>query len=227
MESVRPRRTEAFDAFLGRLTARLQPVDAPPSFGGGAVHAAVLLMLRPPAGAADGGDAGDGEGGTRDAGRDLVRIPAEILFIRRAEREGDPWSGHIAFPGGRPAAGDPDLLSVAIRETSEEVGIDVGRGGRVLGRLPTIEPLSARLPPIDVTPFVALAPEDADARPDPQEVENAVWISLPSLRSVGRTAVVRHVIGGELREWPAYPTPAGPVWGITERILTGFLAMAE
>lgn len=210
MESFRPRRTEAFDALLGRLTARLLPVDGPSSFGGGAIHAAVILMLRPLSGATDG-----------------VRAPAEILFIRRAEREGDPWSGHIAFPGGRPAVGDPDLLSVAVRETSEEVGIDVRRGGRVLGRLPTIDPLSARLPPIDVTPFVALAPEGADARPDPHEVEGAVWIPLPSLSSAGRSAVVRHVIRGERREWPAYPTPAGPVWGITERILTGFLALAE
>jgi 8-oxo-dGTP pyrophosphatase MutT (NUDIX family) len=199
---------EAFEAFLGRLTARLDPVDAPAIAGDGTIHAAVILLLRPAAG-----------GG-------LVDGSAEMLFIRRSEREGDPWSGHIAFPGGRPAAGDADLLAVAVRETSEEVGIDVRHGGRVLGRLPTVEPLSQRLPSVDVTPFVATAPGGVSANPDPGEVERAFWIPLSSLLSTGRSAVVRHVVRGGPREWSAYPSPAGPIWGITERILTGFLALA-
>lgn len=199
---------EAFEAFLDRLAARLHPVDAPAFSDGGTIHAAVILLLRPATKAAGG----------------IVDGSAEILFIRRAEREGDPWSGHIAFPGGRPEAGDPDLLAVAVRETLEEVGIDVRHGGRVLGRLSTVEPLSPRLPPVDVTPFVALAPWGVSAHPDPGEVEDAFWVPLSSLRSTGRSDVVRHVVRGGRREWPAYPSPAGPIWGITERILTGFLA---
>jgi 8-oxo-dGTP pyrophosphatase MutT (NUDIX family) len=199
---------EAFEAFLGRLTSGLDPVDASAIAGDGTIHAAVILLVRPPA-----------VGGQVDGS-------AEMLFIRRAEREGDPWSGHIAFPGGRPAAGDADLLAVAVRETAEEVGIDVRLGGRVLGRLPTVEPLSQRLPPVDVTPFVAAAPGGVDANPDPGEVERAFWIPLASLLSTGRSAVVRHVVRGGPREWAAYPSPAGPIWGITERILTGFLALA-
>jgi 8-oxo-dGTP pyrophosphatase MutT (NUDIX family) len=193
------------------LTVRLDHVDAPTVPSGATIHAAVALLLRA---AVDGS--------------------AEILFIRRAEREGDPWSGHIAFPGGRPEAHDADLLAVALREAMEEVGIDVRRGGRVLGRLPTVEPLSARLPPIDVTPFVALAPGGADVRPDPNEVQETFWVPISSLRRAGLSQVVRHVIRGEGRcsgptegrEWRAYPSPAGPIWGITERILTGFLARA-
>jgi 8-oxo-dGTP pyrophosphatase MutT (NUDIX family) len=200
---------DAFGAFLDRLSARLQPVDVPAFSGGGTIHAAVILLLRPAAKAA--GDDVDGS--------------AEVLCIRRAQREGDPWSGHIAFPGGRPTAADPDLLAVAVRETVEEVGIDVRRGGRVLGRLPTVEPQSRRLPPVDVTPFVALAPEGAGARPDLGEVADAFWVPLSSLRDAGRSEVVRHVVGGGPREWSAYPSPAGPIWGITERILTGFLAL--
>jgi 8-oxo-dGTP pyrophosphatase MutT (NUDIX family) len=200
---------DAFGAFLDRLSARLRPVDVPAFPGGGTIHAAVILLLRPAAKAA--GDDVDGS--------------AEVLFIRRAQREGDPWSGHVAFPGGRPAAADPDLLAVAVRETVEEVGIDVRRGGRVLGRLPTVEPQSRRLPPVDVTPFVALAPEGAGAHLDPGEVEDAFWVPLSSLRDAGRSEVVRYVVGGGPREWSAYPSPAGPIWGITERILTGFLAL--
>jgi len=197
---------EPFEAFIDRLNAVLDPVDAPERAGRASIHAAVVLLLRGPAGPA----ADDGS--------------AEILFIRRAEREGDPWSGHIAFPGGRPEARDATLLAVALREASEEVGIDVRRGGRVLGMLPTVEPLSARLPPIDVTPFVALAPEGAEVRPDPNEVQETFWLTISSLRRAGLSEIVRHVIRGEWREWRAYPSPAGPIWGITERILTEFLA---
>jgi 8-oxo-dGTP pyrophosphatase MutT (NUDIX family) len=194
---------EPFPAFIDRLIPRLDPVDAPIPPGSATIHAAVVLLLR---------SAIDGS--------------VEILFIKRADRDGDPWSGHIAFPGGRPEARDGSLLAVALREAWEEVGIDVRDGGRVLGRLPTVEPLSARLPPIDVTPFVARAPEGAVVRPDPGEVREAFWIPLSSLQRVGPSEVVRHVIRGEWREWHAYPSPAGPIWGITERILTGFLARA-
>jgi 8-oxo-dGTP pyrophosphatase MutT (NUDIX family) len=199
---------ETFAAFLDRVAARLDPVDARISSGSGSIHAAVALLLRPAA-ATSGGEV-DGS--------------AEILFIKRAERKGDPWSGHIAFPGGRQEARDADLLAAAVRETSEEVGIDVRSGGRILGRLPTIEPVSVRLPPIDVTPFVALAPEGSRARPRPGEIAEAYWVPLHSLRDAGQSAVVRRVVGGEKREWPAYPSPGGSIWGITERILTGFLA---
>ncbi|MBD0320648.1 MAG: NUDIX domain-containing protein, partial [Gemmatimonadetes bacterium] len=71
--------------------------------------AAVALLLRP---------SGDGP---------------ELLLIRRAEREGDPWSGHMALPGGRADPRDRDAAATAARETLEEVGIDVVRGGRFLG----------------------------------------------------------------------------------------------
>jgi 8-oxo-dGTP pyrophosphatase MutT (NUDIX family) len=202
---------EPFEAFIDRLILHLDPVDAPIPPGGATIHAAVVVLLR-----------------------STVNGSTEILFIRRAQREGDPWSGHIAFPGGRPEARDASLLAVALREAGEEVGIDVQSGRRALsgstvGSLPRTRP-----PPIDVTPFVALAPEGADVRPDPDEVREAFWIPLSSLRRAGPSDVVRHVIRGECRcsgptegrEWRAYPSPAGPVWGITERILTEFLSRA-
>ena len=199
---------EAFAAFLDRLSARLDPLDGRIPAGSGAIHAAVALLLRPARAGA--GDSSDGS--------------AEILFIKRAERKGDPWSGHIAFPGGRQSARDADLLAAAVRETKEEVDIDLGAGGRVLGRLPTIEPVSVHLPPIDVTPFVALAPDGAREAALPEEVKATFWVSLSSLRESGLSETVTLSAGGEKRQWPAYPSPAGAIWGITERILTGFLA---
>jgi hypothetical protein len=83
--------------------------------------------------------------------------------------------------------------------------------------------MSAFLPPLDVTPFVALAPPGAEARPDPSEVAEAFWLPLSSIRRAGPSGRVRRLFRGEWREWQAYPSPEGPIWGITERILTAFL----
>ncbi len=195
-----------FEAFLDRLAARLEPLGTPAPAAGGTIHAAVALLLRPSS---------------------LPAGVAEILFIKRAERDGDPWSGHIALPGGRSEEDDESLVAVALRETSEEVGIDIGSGGRVLGRLPTVEPLSVHLPPIDVTPFVARAPDGAAVRPQAGEVEDAFWLPVGELHRTGASVVVRRMIRGEQREWPAYPSPAGAIWGITHRIITTFLALLD
>lgn len=226
---------EAFAGFVDRLVARLGPVDVPAAVGDGIIHAAVLLLLRcAAAGTTKGAVAGAGAsaatsvaacttaGATGDA-----TAGAEILFIKRSERRGDPWSGHLAFPGGHAEPSDASLTGVAVRETREEVGIDLERGGRVLGSLPLVRPLSARLPSIAVTPFVAIARKGATARPDPSEVEDAFWMPLAALKNAGPVAVVRRAVEGEIREWPAYASPRGPIWGITERILSGFLALLE
>src|SRR5437867_492237 len=68
------------------------------------------------------------------------RVSPEILLIERAEREGDPWSGQIAFPGGRRQRGDRTLLDTAKRETKEEVGLSLSRNARLLGWLPARAP---------------------------------------------------------------------------------------
>src|SRR5258706_13265424 len=65
----------------------------------------------------------------------LADAPAlSLLLVRRAERDGDPWSGHMALPGGHAHPSDVDLLHTARRETLEEVGIDL-TDAELLGRL--------------------------------------------------------------------------------------------
>jgi len=205
MHTIHVALDSSFEAFLQRVAARLDPVDQVrvPAAEPGLRHAAVALLLRPAA------------------------HSAEILFIKRAERAGDPWSGHLAFPGGRAEESDASLLDVAMREAFEEVGIDARQGGRVLGRLPTLRPLGARIPSVTVTPFVALSPSGAVPRPQPEEVAEAFWMSLATLKNGGGAATVRWQTTDGTREFPAYASPKGPIWGITERILSQFLALTD
>ncbi|RMG54233.1 MAG: CoA pyrophosphatase [Acidobacteria bacterium] len=151
----------------------------------------------------------------------------EILIIKRAEHPRDPWSGHLAFPGGRAEPGDRDLRMVAIRETREEVGIDLEAGGEFLGRLETVRPGNPRLPRIAITPLVVVVSSHQELQPDSREVKEAFWLPLLPLKREGRSALVQRVVQGNLRAWPAYPSAHGSIWGITERILTQLLALLD
>src|SRR5262245_28580055 len=57
----------------------------------------------------------------------IVRGRADlgVLLIKRAKREGDPWSGHMALPGGRRDPKDASLIETAAREAREETGVDL------------------------------------------------------------------------------------------------------
>ena len=96
------------------------------------------------------------------AGRAAVAImlregeqATEMLMIRRATREGDPWSGHMGFPGGRRDPDDACNFSCALRETSEELGVDLARFGETLGELSDVNTGWRKdRPEMLVTPYV-------------------------------------------------------------------------
>lgn len=150
----------------------------------------------------------------------LVPDPDAILLIRRAERQGDPWSGHMALPGGRRSSSDPDLLAAAVRETAEEVGIALPRDG-LLGALDDVAPRTPVLPPIAVRPYVFRLGE----RPPLElnaEVAAAAWVPLDVLRHPETyQTVTLHLHGADIVV-PAYRYEEAVVWGMTERILTRF-----
>ena len=149
----------------------------------------------------------------------------ELLLIRRAEREGDPWSGHMALPGGRASAADADAAATAARETREEVGIDLERAGRLLGPLDVLMPMSGRAPRITVSPFVFAVPSGTEAEPN-EEVALAIWVPLVELAEPGATTEYLYEMGdGTTRSFPAYGARGHVVWGMTHRILTGFLEL--
>jgi 8-oxo-dGTP pyrophosphatase MutT (NUDIX family) len=150
----------------------------------------------------------------------LAPDPVSVLVIRRAHREGDPWSGHMALPGGRREAADADLIATAVRETAEEVGVELTSGG-LLGVLADVVPRTPVLPPIAVRPYVFRLP----ARPAlllNEEIAAAVWLPIAELERQWRGEVPIEVAGGS-RVTPAFVTPDGVIWGMTERILRDLL----
>jgi len=151
----------------------------------------------------------------------LAPDPDSILLIRRAERDGDVWSGHVAFPGGRAGPGDRDLQMTAERETLEEVGVRLGQG-TLIGRLDDLAPSTAVLPPIVVRPFVFRILHHAELVPN-REVAAAIWVPLRDLLSPGVRRPTEHARHGTLVRMAGYHLPIGVVWGLTERILTSFL----
>ena len=172
--------------------------------------------------------AGPREPNTREAAVALLvrpRAELEILLIKRAEHEKDPWSGHMALPGGRRDPDDADLLTTALREAEEEIGIAPHLTTH-LGALDEVTPRTPRLPPIIIAPFVLAVPADARAVPDSREVDAALWVPLPALADEAAADQLIIELEGLSRSFPAYRYQEYVIWGLTHRILTQFLEVA-
>lgn len=201
----------ALRAELGRLLALHETRRVPAEETD--MRAAVVLLLR---------DAG---GRGADAGGSRALDELEALFVRRAEAEGDPWSGHMALPGGRHSPPDEDLAVTALRELREETSLDPGRDA-LLGRLDEIHPRSRRLPSIAVTPFVGWT------EPEVRVVENAelaghVWVPVRALRSPERRSTLRLERRGAVRVFPTVEYEGRTIWGLTYRIVQEFLEVLD
>lgn len=143
---------------------------------------------------------------------------ASILFIKRRQRVGDPWSGQMALPGGFASALDASLEATARRETAEETGVVLGSDASLLGALDDVSPRTPYLPPIVVRPFAFLVKERAIAMPGP-EVETAVWLPVGRLFSPRFRRPFRLELPGETREFPSIVIGDYTIWGLTERVL--------
>jgi 8-oxo-dGTP pyrophosphatase MutT (NUDIX family) len=142
----------------------------------------------------------------------------ELLLIKRAEAEQDPWSGHVACPGGRAEPGDRDLEQTAIRETWEETGIDLARVGRVLGTLDDVSPRTPALPPIIIRPFVVAVPSTVEIVQS-VEVASAFWVPLSALRERSAWGMGTVRVRGMDRQERTFTHGEHLVWGLTERVL--------
>ena len=154
----------------------------------------------------------------------ILRASAEleVLLIKRAESERDPWSGHGALPGGRKDPEDANLTRTAIRETAEETGVDLSNSGWRLGRLAQVTPSHPNLPPITITPYVFGVPRVIDAHANSAEVDRVLWAALPVLldpKTLGTTTIV---LPEGPADFPCYWVDGHAIWGLTFRILSEF-----
>ncbi len=158
----------------------------------------------------------------------LILRPAplspELLFIRRAVFEGDPWSGHMAFPGGRKDPADPSLLHTALRETREETALPLDDVGSPLGRLSLVAPRTPHLPPLSVVPFVFTVPESTPARVASPELAETLWVPVSHFYDPKTRTTYRRRLGGVDLTFPAFDLGERIVWGLTHRIVEDFLA---
>lgn len=176
--------------------------DAPPLGTEGFMHAAVSVVTRR---ALDG---------------------PELLLIKRAAAAHDPWSGHMAFPGGKHEPGDRHLLDTARRETREETGLILPDAPpEWIGRLPGVAPRGTKLlPPLVVTPFLFRVGADAHAHVASAEVERVHWVPLRELANPEREGTYRLPIGHAVRSFPSIDILDEQVWGLTWRVLDGLMA---
>jgi 8-oxo-dGTP pyrophosphatase MutT (NUDIX family) len=148
----------------------------------------------------------------------------ELLFIRRAEHPLDPWSGQMAFPGGRREPQDGSMLETAIRETREEVGLDLARDAELLGPLDEVRAM-ARLRPMNLV----IAPFAFRLRGGPEaqalhEVRSVHWLPLERLVHPGSRAVHDYAHEGATLKFPCLRLEDIVIWGLTYRM---FEALAE
>jgi 8-oxo-dGTP pyrophosphatase MutT (NUDIX family) len=145
----------------------------------------------------------------------------EVLFIKRAARADDPWSGQIAFPGGRHDATDASLEETAVRETREEVGLDLRHHGAIIGALDELRPRTPVLPPVIVRPHVATVSPRAALGPS-EEVAEYFWAPLDAVLDPSATQETEIVVRQMRTVRPAIHYRGHVIWGMTEIILRRF-----
>lgn len=142
----------------------------------------------------------------------------ELLFIQRADHPGDPWSGQMGFPGGRQEARDPSLAATAIRETAEEIGVDLDRSGERMGQLDELRAV-ARFQPLSlvISPFVFRLAGEASFRLN-QEVREIHWLPLDGLLGPAWRSTYHHVHEGRTHPLPCFRHEGRVIWGLTYRM---------
>jgi len=150
----------------------------------------------------------------------LIKVQQDfkILFVKRVERLSDPWSGQIAFPGGKKETKDNNLKDTIIRETFEEKNIKLDEDN-LIGVLEAID--SGHFPNIKILPFISLLDGSQIIKLNKKELDNYFWYSYKKILNK------RSLVEINSKKEPAYILGEAVVWGITYKILREFCEIIE
>ncbi|MFV0476867.1 MAG: NUDIX hydrolase [Parahaliea sp.] len=150
-----------------------------------------------------------------------------ILMIKRAERKGDPWSGHMAFPGGRMDPNDSSVFATALRETDEEIGLHLPDSASRIGRLSDIQaqPHKGMFGMI-VTPYVFRLEQDVAFSPN-YEVAEVVWVPLEFLLDTDNRESMVWQRGKLSLTLPCYLYEGRRIWGMSLMMLDELMDLVE
>ena len=191
-------------ASIERLLGKLNPYSIPARVA--PRRAAVAIILHQEPGGSDGW---------------------ELLFILRASHKRDPWSGQMAFPGGRVDDGDATSLSAARRETMEEVSVDLNINARLLGSLDDVHASAGgKVLPMAISPHVFLLTGDVNPRPN-HEVEEVHWIPVSELLDPASRSTTPYTLRGIHFDLPCFRVRERVIWGLTYQMLMGLFGVLK
>jgi len=148
----------------------------------------------------------------------------ELLFIKRAKRKGDHFSGHMAFPGGVKEKYDKDLFQTALRETDEEVGINLKKDAEYLGNLEQYKPVNPAANKFLVSPFIFyLKKNNIKLTLNSDEVDDVVWVPFNILISMLDKSPRTSVKYDKPYKDYTFEYKGYKIWGMTGKILYRFL----
>lgn len=147
----------------------------------------------------------------------------DVLLMQRVVRAGDLWSGHISLPGGGESPADADLVATAMRETLEEVGVDLRSSAQLLGRLAPVPAVArGRTQPMVIAPYVFVQTGPAPIVLGP-EAQHAFWLPLDRAAAGELSGEHAYELDGAVRRFPCWRYQGHVVWGLTYHMLADLL----
>lgn len=155
--------------------------------------------------------------------QDRPALGTAFLMIQRAEREGDPWSGQMAFPGGKHDSDDKHITHTALREIQEELDV-ASHSLQRIGRLSDIlaRPYRIEQKPMVVSPLLFRAIGELEFCPN-EEVADVLWVPISYFMDASHRQVLSWNKFGRQMQLPCYYYQDKKIWGLSLMMIDEFL----